>query len=99
MFLAVIAHKYALLVSQRSCGHFLKLSDSILSEQVIARPDYIPPPIAADLRPCADGSTVRTDLVACRAAALLIAYGAAGVGVARIGQLGQIDGRTDRAIA
>ena len=95
MFLAVIAHKYALLLSQRSCGHFLKLSDSILSEQVIARPNYIPPADrggSTSVCGSADGSTVRTDLVACRAAALLIAYGAAGVGVARLGQLGQIDG-------
>jgi len=48
----------------------------------------MPPPIAVDLRPCADGSTVRTALVACKAIALPIAYGAAG-----LGQLGQTDGR------
>jgi len=46
----------------------------------------MPPPIAADLRPCADGSAVRTALMACRAAALPVAaYGAAGT-----------DRRTDR---
>jgi len=33
-------------------------------KQVIARRDDMPPPIAADLRPCADGSAVRTALVA-----------------------------------
>jgi len=50
------------------------------------------PPIAADLRPCADRSAVRTALVACRAAALPIAYGASGLGAACLGQLGQTDG-------
>jgi len=30
MLVAVIAHKYTLLVSRWSCGHFLKLTDSIL---------------------------------------------------------------------
>ena len=34
------------------------------NEQVIARRDDMPSPIAADLRPCADGSAVRTALVA-----------------------------------
>ena len=36
------------------------------SKQVITRRDDMPPPrpIAADLRPCADGSAVRTALVA-----------------------------------
>jgi len=63
-------------------------------KQVIARRDDMHPPIAADLRPCADGSAVRTSLVAYRAAALPIAYGAAGRR-----QLGQTDGRTDRGIA
>jgi len=33
-------------------------------KQVIARRDDMPPPIAADLRPCADGSAVRTALLA-----------------------------------
>ena len=33
-------------------------------QQVIARRDDMPPSIAADLRPCADGSAVRTALVA-----------------------------------
>ena len=33
MFVIVIALKYALLVSQRSYGHFLKLTDSISFEQ------------------------------------------------------------------
>jgi len=33
--------------------------------QVIARRDDMAPPIAADLRPCADGFAVRTALVAC----------------------------------
>jgi len=33
-------------------------------KQVIARRDDMPAPIAADLRPCADGSAVRTALVA-----------------------------------
>ena len=33
MFVTVIALKYALLVSQRSYGHFRKLTDSILLEQ------------------------------------------------------------------
>ena len=33
MFVTVIPLKYALLVSQRSYGHFLKLSDSILFEE------------------------------------------------------------------
>jgi len=47
-----------------------------------------PPPIAADLRPCADRSAVRTALVACGAAAQTIAYGAAALG--RV-----TDGRTD----
>ena len=32
MFVTVIAFKYALLVSQRSYGHFLKLNDSVLFE-------------------------------------------------------------------
>ena len=59
----------------------------------------MPPPIAADLRPCAGGSAVRTALVACRAAALPIAYGAASLGAQHICQLGQTDGRTDRGIA
>ena len=34
-----------------------------LNKQVIARRDDMFPPIAADLRPCADGSYVRTALV------------------------------------
>jgi len=42
----------------------------------------MPPPIAADLRPCADGSAVRTALVACSAA------------VAQA-QVGQTDRQTD----
>jgi len=42
----------------------IKLLPYILFEQVIARRDDLPPPIAADLRPCADGSAVRTALVA-----------------------------------
>jgi len=33
MFVTVIALKYALLVSQWSCGHFLKLTDSVLFQQ------------------------------------------------------------------
>jgi len=33
MFVTVIAHKYTLLVSRWSRGHFLKLTDSILFEQ------------------------------------------------------------------
>jgi len=57
----------------------------------------MPPPIAADLRPCADGSADRTVLVV--GAARL-----AGLGVARLGQWDrqtdrQTDGRTDRGIA
>jgi len=35
------------------------------TKQVIARRDDIPPPIAADLSPYADGPAVRTALVAC----------------------------------
>ena len=54
----------------------------------------MPPPIAADLRACADGSAVRTALVACRAAALPVVHGIAGLG-AHLGQLGQTDGRMD----
>ena len=46
----------------------------------------MPPPIAADLRPCADGSAVRTALVACSAA------------VAQA-QVGQTDRQTDGRIA
>ena len=38
MFVTVIALRYTLLVSQWSCGHFLKLSDSILFD----RPKYSP---------------------------------------------------------
>ena len=49
------------------------------------------PPIATDLRPCANESPVLTALVACMAAALLIPYGTA----TRLGQLGQTDGQTD----
>ena len=36
--------------------------------KVIARRDDMPPPIAADLGPCVDGSAVRTALVAWRSA-------------------------------
>jgi len=39
----------------------------LVNKQVIAQRDDnhdMPPPIAADLRPCADGSAVRTSLVA-----------------------------------
>ena len=57
-------------------------------EQVIAR--RVPPPIAADLRPCADGSAVRTALAACRAGV------APRPAVGRLGYLGQTDGRTDK---
>ena len=35
-----------------------------LAKQVIARRDDMPPTIAADLRPCANGSVVRTSVVA-----------------------------------
>jgi len=49
-----------------------------------------------DLRPYADGSAVRTALVACTAPALPVAYGATGLGAARLIQLGQTNGRTDR---
>ena len=43
----------------------------IFKTKVIARRDDMPPPIAADLRPCADGSAVRTALVgSCGAAGL-----------------------------
>jgi len=55
-----------------------------------------PPPIAADLRPCADGSAVRAALVAYRAAVLPIAYDAAGLGAS---QLEQTDGQTAGRIA
>jgi len=57
-----IAFKYALLISQRSYGQFLKLSYSILFEQVIMQRDDTP--IAVDLCPGADRSAVRTALVA-----------------------------------
>ena len=36
----------------------------IRKKQIIARRDDMPPPIAADLRPCADRSAVRTALLA-----------------------------------
>ena len=65
----------------------------------------MPPPIAADLRPCADGSAVRKALMVCSAAALPVAYGAAGLGTygaaglgARLGQPGQTDRQTDGRI-
>ena len=66
---------------------------------------YAPPTIAADLRPCADGSTVRTALAA------YIAYGASGRGAVRLARSvprpagtdrrtdGQTDRRPDRGIA
>ena len=50
------------------------------------------PPITADLRPCTDGSSVRTALVACRAGA---AYSLWRSWPGRLGQLEQTDRRTD----
>ena len=44
-----------------SCGRQAKIQPT---KQIIARRDDMPPPIAADLRPCADGSAVRTAPVA-----------------------------------
>jgi len=67
-------------------------SECSMYRQVIARRDDMTPPIAADLRPCTDGSSVRTALVACRAGAAYSLWRSWSV---RLGQLEQTDRRTD----